>query len=108
MPGSWLVVKQTNGSGVVSSRTFKSLDNCLWRLTHKWATRHHAKNPRTWVFARYFGKFNKFRNDHWVFGDTASGAYLVDFAWTDIVRHVPAITTAFPDGPTLTEYWAAR
>ena len=38
--------------------------------------------------ARYFGKFNKFRNDHWAFGDAASGAYLIKFSWTDIVRQI--------------------
>lgn len=94
--------------GVVSSRTFKSLDNYLWRLTYKWATRGHANKPRTWVVARYFGKFNKFRNDHWVFGDAASGAYLVKFSWTDIVRHTLVTGGSSPDDPALTEYWAQR
>ena len=73
--------------GVVSSRTFKSLDNYLWTLTYKWATRSHANKPNTWVCARYFGKFNKFRNDHWVFGDARQrrlpGQVLLD-------RHRPA------------------
>ena len=94
--------------GVVSSRTFKSLDNYLWRLTYKWATRGHANKPRTWVIARYFGKFNKFRNDHWVFGDAASGAYLIKFSWTDIVRHTLVTGGSSPDDPALTEYWAQR
>src|SRR6187455_3074327 len=94
--------------GVVSSRTFKSLDNYLWTLTYKWASRRHANKPNTWVCARYFGKFNKFRNDHWVFGDAASGAYLVKFSWTDIVRHTLVTGGASPDDPALAEYWAAR
>lgn len=94
--------------GVVSSATFKSLDNYLWTLTYKWATRGHANKPRTWVCARYFGKFNKLRNDHWVFGDAASGAYLVKFSWTDIVRHIPVTAASSPDDPALAEYWAAR
>jgi len=94
--------------GVVASRTFKSLDNYLWALTYKWATRGHPNKPKTWVSARYFGKFNKFRNDHWVFGDAASGAYLVKFSWTDIVRHIPVTGTASPDDPALAGYWAAR
>ena len=94
--------------GVVSSRTFKSLDNYLWTLTYKWATRSHPNKPKTWVCARYFGKFNKFRNDHWVFGDAASGAYLVKFSWTDIVRHIPVNGGASPDDPALAEYWAER
>jgi RNA-directed DNA polymerase len=94
--------------GVVSSKTFKSLDNYLWTLTYKWATRGHPNKPKTWVAARYFGRFNKFRNDHWVFGDAASGAYLVKFSWTDIVRHTLVTGTASPDDPALAEYWAAR
>lgn len=94
--------------GAVSSRTFKALDNYLWTLTYKWATRGHANKPRTWVVARYFGKFNKFRNDHWVFGDAASGAYLVKFSWTNIVRHTLVKGGASPDDPALAEYWATR
>ena len=43
--------------------------------------------PAYWVFARYFGKFNKARQDRWVFGDRTSGSYLHRFAWTNIVRH---------------------
>jgi RNA-directed DNA polymerase len=93
---------------VVSSRTFKSLDDYLWKLTYKWATHGHANKSRTWVVTRYFGKFNKFRNDHWVFGDAASGAYLVKFAWTPIVRHILVKGGASPDDPALTEYWATR
>ena len=80
----------------------------MWELTRKWAIRRHANKPKQWVVARYFGKFNKFRNDHWVFGDAASGAYLVKFSWTGIVRHTLVKGGASPDDPTLTQYWAER
>jgi hypothetical protein len=53
-------------------------------------------------------QFNKFRNDHWVFGDRDSGAYLVKFSWTAILRHVPVKGTASPDDPALARYWAER
>jgi RNA-directed DNA polymerase len=94
--------------GVVATKTFKSLDSHLWTLTYRWASRRHPNKPKRWVAARYFGKFNKFRNDHWVFGDAASGAYLVKFSWTDIVRHIPVTGRASPDDPALAEYWATR
>ena len=94
--------------GVVSSRTFTSLDNHLWALSYKWATFRHASKPKKWIVARYFGKYNKSRNDHWVFGDAASGAHLVKFSWTGIVRHTMVKGAASPDDPTLTEYWATR
>jgi RNA-directed DNA polymerase len=92
---------------VVSSKVFHSLDAYLWRLTFKWAKWRHRNKPRRWIVGRYFGKFNTFRNDHWVFGDRDSGAYLVKFSWTGIRRHVPArarhhlMTPPWPDtGPT--------
>lgn len=94
--------------GVVSSKTFKSLDNYLWVLLYKWATRRHPHKPKHWIVDRYFGKYNKFRNDYWVFGDAASGAYLPKFAWTDIVRHTLVTGDASPDDPTLADYCAKR
>jgi RNA-directed DNA polymerase len=93
---------------VVSSKIFSSLDAYLWRLLYKWARWRHRNKPRRWVVGRYFGKFNKFRNDHWVFGDRGSGAYLVRFSWTGIERHVPVKGAASPDDPALASYWAKR
>jgi RNA-directed DNA polymerase len=54
---------------VVSSEVFRSLDTHVWRLLCKWARWGCRNKAGRWVVARYFGKFNKFRNDHWVFGD---------------------------------------
>jgi RNA-directed DNA polymerase len=93
---------------VVSSRLFASLDHYLWKLTYKWARHGHSNKPKTWIVDRYFGKFNKFRNDRWVFGDRDSGAYLPKLAWTGIVRHVMVKGGASPDDPDLAEYWADR
>jgi RNA-directed DNA polymerase len=92
----------------VSSKTFDMLDNYLWRLTYKWAKTSHANKPTSWVIARYFGKFNRSRNDRWVFGDRQSGAYLHRFAWTGIVRHQIVRYRASPDDPALDDYWAWR
>jgi RNA-directed DNA polymerase len=94
--------------GVVSSRIFSSLDSHLWVLSFKWATFRHASKPKKWIVARYFGKYNKFRNDHWVFGDAASGAHLAKLSWTGIVRHTMVKGAASPDDPALAEYWATR
>jgi len=94
--------------GVVSSKIFSSLDSHAWKLTYKWATFTHPNKSKNWVTARYFGKFNKFRNDRWVFGDRDTGAYLIKFSWTDIVRHQMVQGTASPDDPALAAYWASR
>jgi RNA-directed DNA polymerase len=100
--------------GAVSSRVFSSLDTYMWRLTYKWAKHSHPNKSKTWAVSRYFGKFNKFRNDRWVFGDRSlvNGrgdiARLIKFSWTSIVRHQTVNGTASPDDPALTTYWAAR
>ena len=94
--------------GVVSSKVFRTLDEYMWILTCKWATWRHHNKSKYWIVGRYFGKFNKFRNDRWVFGDRDSGACLVKFSWTAIERHVPVKGTASPDDPALTRYWATR
>ncbi|MFF3465340.1 group II intron reverse transcriptase/maturase [Streptomyces sp. NPDC001984] len=92
----------------VSSRTFSSLDHYLWKLLWEWARRSHPRKSRVWVANRHFGRFNESRNDRWVFGDHNSGAYLPQFKWTKIVRHVQVKGAASPDDPSLNEYWQGR
>ena len=94
--------------GVVSKRIFTSLDDHMWRLTYKWAKYSHPNKPRFWIANRYFSRFNPARNDRWVFGDRASGAYLPKFAWTKIVRHQLVPGAASPDDPDLAQYWVDR
>jgi RNA-directed DNA polymerase len=94
--------------GVVSSGIFSSLDDYVWKLTWKWATWRHNNKQKRWIVGQYFGKFNTFRNDRWVFGDRDSGACLVKFTWTNIERHVPVTGAASPDDPALASYWATR
>ena len=93
---------------VVSSRVFRALDNYLWKLTYKWACWSHSSKPKGWIVSRYFRKFEKFRNDRWVFGDKDTGAYLPRLAWTDIVRHTLVKGGSSPDDPALAGYWAQR
>ena len=94
--------------GVVSSSVFGSLDHYLWHITYKWSTLRYNNEPKRWIVGRYFGKFNNFRNDHWVFGDRGSGACLVKFSWTAIKRHVPVRGAASPNDPALASYRADR
>jgi RNA-directed DNA polymerase len=92
----------------VSSVAFKSLDYYLWQLTFKWARISHPNKTNRWVVARYWGPFNKDRQDQWVFGDRASGAYLHKFGWTRIVRHQMVDGAASPDDPALHDNWIQR
>jgi RNA-directed DNA polymerase len=93
---------------VVSSKVFDTLSNYLWKLTYKWACWTHSNRPKRWIVQRYYGRFNKFRGDRWVFGDRVSGAYLPKPSWTEIVRHTLVKGGASPDDPDLTRYWANR
>jgi RNA-directed DNA polymerase len=93
---------------VVSSKVFSKLDDYVWKLTYKWAKYSHPNKSRHWVVDRYFGEFNRSRQDRWVFGDRSSGAYLLKFSWTSIVRHQLVPGRASPDDPDLAEYWARR
>jgi len=100
----WIAYYRT----VVSSRVFTVLTDYLWKLTYKWACWSHSNKPKHWIVQRYYGKFNKFRNDRWVFGDRDTGAYLPKPAWTDITRHTLVKGGASPDDPDLATYWAQR
>ena len=53
--------------------------------------------------AQYFGKFNKARQDRWVFGHRNSGAFMDRFARTRIVRHEIVKHRASPDDPALAD-----
>ena len=43
-----------------------------------------------------------------MFGDKATGGYLLKFSWFNIERHALVQGTASPDDPGLREYWANR
>ena len=92
--------------GVVSSKVFAALDYHVCHLTFRWARRTHPNKSKKWIARRYFGRFNRFRNDRWVFGardqvlnDRGDIAYLTKFSWTKIVRHRPVLRGASKDDP---------
>src|SRR5450756_2596740 len=93
---------------VVSSKIFHALDEYMWKLLYKWAKHSHPNKPRSWIVSRYFGEFNRSRQDRWVFGDRESGAYLAKFAWTKIVRHQLVKGRSSPDDHALIQYWVDR
>ena len=92
----------------VSSEVFSALDDYLWKLTYRWARHSHPNKSRWWVVDRYYGRFNKSKQNRWVFGDRDSGAYLPKFSWTKIVRHAMVAGAASPDDPALASYWTQR
>lgn len=93
---------------VVSGEVFNALDAYVWKLTYRWALRGHRNKSKRWVVDHYYGALHPTRTDRWVFGDRRSGAYLIKFSWTPIVRHQMVKGGASPYDPTLTDYWNTR
>ena len=102
--------------GVVSSKTLRRAGP-LRVVAHLQVGHTHAtpNKPKKWIVRRYFGRFNKFRNDRWVFGDRdhvvndRGDVASPDQVLLDDHRPAPAgHRPASPDDPDLTDYWAAR
>jgi RNA-directed DNA polymerase len=93
---------------VVSSRVFQRMDDWMYTRARRYTKHMHPEKPERWRIQRYWGKLNPERNDNWVFGDKQTGAYLLKFSWTRIVRHPMVRGTASPDDPNLREYWWKR
>jgi RNA-directed DNA polymerase len=89
-------------------REFSRLSDYMWKLTYKWAKYSHPNKPPRWVSSRYFGMFCPSRRDKWVFGDRATGVYLLKHAWTRSRPHILVKGRVSPDDPDLIGYWAQR
>jgi RNA-directed DNA polymerase len=93
---------------VVASRTFCSLDTWMFARAVRYVRSTHPGKPASWTRSRYWGRLHPGRNDRWVFGNKATGAYLLKFQWFRIQRHVLVQGSASPDDPALRDYWRAR
>jgi RNA-directed DNA polymerase len=93
---------------VVSSRTFNKLDAWMYHRARRYAKHTHPKKSWEWRRKRYWGRWNKEREDDWVFGDKHSGRYLLKFSWFKIERHELVRGRSSPDDPDLRDYWWER
>ena len=94
--------------GVVSKRVFGQLDNWMFRRCVRWVRHRHPRKSWKWLRSRYWGRLNPSSTSTWIFGDTSTGAYLLSFSTTPIVRHAIVKGTASPDDPDLGDYWEQR
>jgi len=92
---------------VVSSRTFNKLDAWMYQRARRYAKHTHPEKSWEWRRNRYWGRWNKERDDR-VFGDKHSGKYLLKFSWFKIERHILVRGTSSPDDPDLRDYWWER
>src|SRR6266566_406706 len=92
----------------VAKEIFSKLDNWMFYKASRYATHKHPKKSKDWQHRKYWGQLNLDRDDHWVFGDKQTGAYLLKFSWFPIERHVLIKGTSSPDDPHLANYWMKR
>ena len=93
---------------VVSSRTFNKLDAWMYLRARRYARHTHPEKSWWWRRQRYWGQWNKEKDDNWVFGDKHSGKYLLKFSWFKIERHELVRGRSSPDDPDLRDYWWER
>ena len=92
----------------VASRIFRNLDRFLYGRAYRYVAFTYPNKSWQWRKNRYWGKLNQQRNDRWVFGDKATGRYLLKFGWFLIERHQLVKGLASPDDARLAAYWAHR
>lgn len=99
-------------SHVVAKKVFNQVDNEVWKMLWKWATRRHPRKGTRWVKDRYF----KVRgNRRWVFSTVEKSAdgeakeyALLKVSDTPIIRHIKIKAAANPHDPVWDEYFEFR
>jgi RNA-directed DNA polymerase len=87
-------------ASVVSSKTFNHLDEWMYKRELRFTNRRHPSKTNYWKKNRYFGRLNpNYPDNQWFFGDKESGAFVIHFAKTPIVRHQCVPHDDSPDSP---------
>lgn len=96
----------------VSKKTFKYVDDQVWKMLWRWAVKRHPKKGKYWIASKYFMPTNGRR---WIFNTvvkTRQGRKkpitLVKLGDIPIERHIKVKGTASPDDPSLKGYWTKR
>lgn len=98
-------------SHVVSSETFRKLDDWMFRREVRYVNRMHPTKPKYWKKSKYWGNLNpQYPNYNWIFGDKATGTHIPKFCWTKIQRHCVTTYDYCPDNPNpeVQEFFANR
>ena len=92
----------------VSSKIFHQLDRFTYGRETQYIRHMHPNKSKSWQVNQYFGTWNPFSKDKWVFGDKDSKRFLHKFSWTGIKRHIMVTGTNSADDPKLLKYWSDR
>ena len=85
---------------VSSKETFSNLDNWMFKRETRFTNKRHPQKTKGWKVNQYFGRLNPDRpNEKWMFGNKQTGAYILMFKHTPIVRHRCVPHDDSPDNP---------
>ena len=101
---------------VCSKRTFRDVDDAIFKQLWRWCCRRHPKKPQRWVSRRYFTSVPRNGGgNNWVFNATWEDVrgelrrvHLTDCTRTRIRRHVKIKSDVNPYDPEWRDYLAAR
>ena len=63
------------------NKLFFSLDHWIFNKQFHYINRNHSNKSLLWKIKTYFGPFNPYQRDFWVFGDNFSSIYLIKVLW---------------------------
>lgn len=87
-------------SHVVSSKIFSDLDTWMFRRECRFTNKRHPTKTNGWKRKRYFGRLNpNYPNQKWFFGSKETGAFVIKFSNTPIIRHNCVPFDDSPDNP---------
>ncbi|MCE9557044.1 MAG: group II intron reverse transcriptase/maturase [Planctomycetes bacterium] len=89
----------------VCAMTFKRLDQWMFIKAYRFVVKRHPNKGKKWVYDRYFPRRKGYRQ---ALSDWQSGATLLRFSQTKVVRHVPVQGYSSPDDAKLAAYWDKR
>ncbi|MCP4651117.1 MAG: maturase [PVC group bacterium] len=92
----------------VSKEIFSKWDYYMYLKQRKYVKRMHPNKSWEWRRTRYWGSLKKNSLDQWMFGNKASGAFMLKYSHFPIERHILVKGYASPDNPMEREYWEKR
>jgi RNA-directed DNA polymerase len=92
---------------IVSSETFSSVDDAIYRRLRQWMKRRHPKKSNKWISKKYF---KSIEGNNWVFYADVNGKQhlLTETARVPIKRHAKIKAEANPYDPKWETYYEKR
>ncbi len=94
--------------GVVSSKTFQTLESYIFWKLRRWISKTHPNKSFSWRDHRYWANHPAYPGSQWSFVDKDTGMVLYRIGYTRIQRHILIQGDASPDNPDFRNYFEQR